>query len=153
MKVAIGADHGGFELKNDMAKLLSDMGHEVIDKGAHEYDGEDDFPDFAAPVAESVQSGEAERGIVICGSGIGAAIAANKFAGVRAGLYHDTYSAGQGVQHDDMNVLCMGARVVGVALAEALVQSFMAASLESHPRFQRRLDKVQAIEDAQIGKS
>jgi ribose 5-phosphate isomerase B len=154
MKVAIGADHGGYELKSDMTKVLESLGHEVMDKGAHDYDAEDDFPDFAAPVAASVQLGETERGIVICGSGVGAAIAANKYPGVRAGLCHDTYSAGQGVRHDDMNVLCMGARVVGVALAEDLVKSFMAANLEAdEPRFQRRLDKVTAIEKDQISKS
>ncbi|HJP27644.1 MAG TPA: RpiB/LacA/LacB family sugar-phosphate isomerase, partial [Dehalococcoidia bacterium] len=123
MKVAIGADHGGYYLKSDMTKLLESLGHDVVDKGAYEFDAEDDFPDFAAPVAAAVQSGETERGIVICGSGVGATIAANKYPGVRAGLCHDTYSAGQGVQHDDMNVLCMGARVVGVALAEELVKS------------------------------
>jgi len=154
MKVAIGADHGGYELKSDITKVLESLGHEVMDKGAYDYDAEDDFPDFAAPVAASVQSGESERGIVICGSGVGAAIAANKYTRVRAGLCHDTYSAGQGVRHDDMNVLCMGARVVGVALAEDLVKSFMAANLEAYePRFQRRLDKVTAIEKDQISKS
>ena len=151
MKVAIGADHGGYELKSDIAKLLESLGHEVIDQGAHKFDPEDDFPDFAAPVAASVQAGKAERGIIICGSGVGATITANKFPGVRAGLCHDTYSAGQGVQHDDMNVLCLGARVVGVALAEDLVKSFINARLESNePRFQRRLDKVTAIEKNQI---
>ena len=154
MKEAIGADHGGYKLKSDMTKVLESLGHEVLDKGAHDYDAEDDFPDFAAPVAASVQSGEATRGIVICGSGVGAAIAANKYPGVRAGLCHDTYSAGQGVRHDDMNVLCMGARVVGIALAEDLVKSLMAANLEAdEPRFQRRLDKVTAIEKDQISKS
>lgn len=122
----------------------------MIDKGAHSFDAEDDFPDFAAPVAEAVQTGDTERGIILCGSGVGACIAANKFPGVRAGLCHDTYSAAQGVRHDDMNVLCLGARVVGVALAEDLVTSFMGASLESEPRFQRRLDKVAAIENEQM---
>jgi len=151
MKVAIGADHGGYELKSDIAKLLESLGHEVIDQGAHKFDPEDDFPDFAAPVAASVQAGKAERGIIICGSGVGATITANKFPGVRAGLCHDTYSAGQGGQHDDMNVLCLGARVVGVALAVDLVKSFINARLESNePRFQRRLDKVTAIEKNQI---
>jgi ribose 5-phosphate isomerase B len=154
MKVAIGADHGGYDLKSDMTNVLEGLGHEVVDKGALEYDAEDDFPDFAAPVAAAVQAGDVERGIVICGSGVGATIAANKYPGVRAGLCHDTYSAGQGVRHDDMNVLCIGARVVGVALAEDLVKSFMAASLEAdEPRFQRRLDKVAAIEKDQISKS
>jgi ribose 5-phosphate isomerase B len=154
MKVAIGADHGGYELKSDLAKLLEGLGHEVVDKGAHEYDAEDDFPDFASPVAAAVQSGEVERGIVICGSGVGAAIAANKYPGVRAGLTHDTYSAAQGVRHDDMNVMCLGARVIGVALAEDLVKSFMGANLEANePRFLRRLEKVAAIENDQISRS
>ena len=150
MKVAIGADHGGYTLKSDMVRVLESLGHDVIDKGAHSFDAEDNFPDFAAPVAEAVQTGDAERGIILCGSGVGACIAANKFPGVRAGLCHDTYSAAQGVRHDDMNVLCLGARVVGVALAEDLVTSFMGASLESEPRFQRRLDKVAAIENEQM---
>ena len=150
MKVAIGADHGGYTLKSDMVRVLESLGHDVIDKGAHSFDAEDDFPDFAAPVAEAVQTGDAERGIILCGSGVGACIAANKFPGVRAGLCHDTYSAAQGVRHDDMNVLCLGARVVGVALAEDLVTSFMGASLESEPRFQLRLDKVAAIENEQM---
>ena len=153
MKVAIGADHGGYLLKSDMMKVLEALGHEVIDVGAHVYDADDDFPDFAAPVATAVQAGDAERGIILCGSGVGASIAANKFPGVRAGLCHDTYSAAQGVRHDDMNVLCMGARVVGIALAEDLVKSFMGATLESHPRFKRRLDKVAAIEKHQIGRA
>ena len=151
MKVAIGADHGGYELKSDIAKLLESLGHEVIDEGAHKFDPRDDFPDFAAPVAAAVQAGNAERGIIICGSGVGATITANKFPGVRAGLCHDTYSAGQGVRHDDMNVLCLGARVVGVSLAEDLVKSFINAQLEANePRFQRRLDKVTAIEKTQL---
>jgi len=153
MKVAIGADHGGYDLKSELTKVLESLGHEVLDKGAHEFNAKDDFPDFAAPVAAAVQAGEVERGIVICGSGVGAAIAANKYPGVRAGLCHDTYSAGQGVRHDDMNVLCLGARVVGVALAEDLVKSFMAANLEANePRFQRRLDKVTSIENEQISR-
>ena len=150
MQVAIGADHGGYTLKSDMVRMLESLGHDVIDKGAHSFDAEDDFPDFAAPVAEAVQTGDAERGIILCGSGVGACIAANKFPGVRAGLCHDTYSAAQGVRHDDMNVLCLGARVIGVALAEDLVTSFLGASLESEPRFQRRLDKVAAIENEQM---
>lgn len=153
MKVAIGADHGGYSLKSDMVKVLEDLGHDVTDLGAHVYDADDDFPDFTAPVAAAVQAGDAERGIILCGSGVGACIVANKFPGVRAGLCHDTYSAGQGVRHDDMNVLCMGARVVGVALAEDLVKSFMGATLESHPRFRRRLDKVVAVENDQIARA
>ena len=153
MKVAIGADHGGYPLKSDMKIFLETLGHEVVDKGAFDYDAEDDFPDFAASVARAVQVGETERGIILCGSGVGASITANKFPRVRAGLCHDTYSAAQGVRHDNMNVLCMGARVVGSALAEDLIRSFMGANLEHHERFQRRLDKVTAIEREQIGDS
>jgi ribose 5-phosphate isomerase B len=133
-----------------MKIFLETLGHEVLDKGAFDYDAEDDFPDFAAAVAKAVQIGETDRGIILCGSGVGASITANKFPGVRAGLCHDTYSAAQGVRHDNMNVLCMGARVVGSALAEDLVKSFMGANLEHHERFQRRLDKVEAIEREQI---
>ena len=153
MKVAIGSDHGGFPLKKEVAQLLARDGHQVIDLGAHAYDASDDYPDFALAVARTVVAGQAERGIILCGSGVGASVAANKVRGIQAGLCHDTYSAGQGVRHDDMNVLCMGARVVGVALAEDLVKSFMGATLESHPRFRRRLDKVVAVENDQIARA
>ena len=154
MKVAVGADHAGFELKGEIVRWLESEGHQVNDIGAHEFDPDDDYPDFAVAVAWSIRAGESERGIVICGSGVGAAIAANKYPGVRAGLTHDTYSAAQGVRHDDMNVMCLGARVVGVALAEDLVKSFMGANLEANePRFLRRLEKVAAIENDQISRS
>ena len=108
MKVAIGADHAGYELKNEMAKFIRGLGYEVTDLGAHQFDASDDYPDLAAPVAREVQASKADKGIVICGSGVGASIVANKFKGVRAAMCHDTYSAAQGVEHDDMNVLCMG---------------------------------------------
>lgn len=148
MKIAIGFDHGGFPLKNDIIKIIKRMGHEILDMGAHENDPEDDFPDFAAPVAKAVQNKTAKKGIIVCGSGVGANIVANKFKGVRAGLCHDTYSAAQGVKHDDMNILCLGARVVGVALAEELVIAFIQAELESNEdRFIRRLNKVKKIEN------
>ena len=124
------------------------MGHEILDMGAHENDPEDDFPDFAAPVAKAVKNKTAKKGIIVCGSGVGANIVANKFKGVRAGLCHDTYSAAQGVKHDDMNILCLGARVVGAALAEELVIAFIQAELESNEdRFIRRLNKVKKIEN------
>ena len=151
MRVAIGADHGGFELKKELVKLIGELGHDVIDLGAYKYDGEDDYPDLAAPVAKAVQDGTAERGIILCGSGVGASVAANKFRGVRAAVCHDTYSAAQGVQHDDMNVLCMGARVVGSALATELTKAFLNAKMDSHPRFKRRLDKLNAIEARELG--
>ncbi|MBT3943204.1 MAG: ribose 5-phosphate isomerase B [Chloroflexi bacterium] len=146
MKIAISGDHAGLEMKNYIRDYVSGLGHEVVDHGAHEYDADDDFPDLAAPVARAVANGDVNRGIILCGSGVGASVAANKVPGVRAAMCHDTYSAAQGVQHDDMNVLCMGARIVGVALAEALVDAFLGAEMDKHPRFQRRLDKVIKLE-------
>ena len=146
MRVAIGADHGGFALKGELIEQIKRLGHDVTDLGAHTLDPADDFPDFAVPVARAVADGRAERGIVLCGSGVGASIAANKIPGVRAAICHDTYSAHQGVEHDDMNVLCMGARVIGPATAQELVESFINARLDTHPRFRRRLEKVLAVE-------
>jgi ribose 5-phosphate isomerase B len=146
MKIAIAADHGGFPLKADMVALLTQAGHEPIDLGAHEYIAGDDYPDYALLVGKAVQSGQAERGIVICGSGVGACIAANKMKGIRAGVCHDTYSAHQGVEHDDMNVLCFGARIIGVELAREIVLAFVNATFDTSERFQRRLNKVLALE-------
>ena len=143
--VAVGADHGGFDLKNELVARLSDA-YEVLDLGAQVLDASDDYPDFAWAVAQAVASGQAERGILICGSGVGACMAANKVPGVRACICHDTYSAHQGVEHDDMNLLCLGARVIGVALAEELVKVFLNASFSGEERHQRRLKKVLAIE-------
>ncbi len=145
MKVAIGADHGGFALKE---RLLERLGREfgVIDAGAQRLDPEDDYPDIAVTVAGLLTSGEAERGILVCGSGVGACIAANKVPGVRAGVCHDTYSAHQGVEHDNMNVLCLGARVIGEELAVELARAFLTARFIDEGRFRRRLDKVLAIE-------
>jgi len=145
MRVALGADHGGFELKNELAAWLG-REHEILDLGAHTFDPDDDYPDFAELVAHAVSSGQAQRGILICGSGVGACIAANKVPGVRACLCHDIYSAHQGVEHDDMNVLCLGARVVGPELARDLVQAFLKAAFSGEERHQRRLGKVLAIE-------
>ena len=142
MKVAIAADHAGLPMKPDVVEFVRKLGHDPIDLGAHEYDANDDYPDFAALVAEAVRDGRADRGILSCGSGIGACVAANKYRGVRAAICHDTYSAAQGVQHDDMNVLCIGARVIGVATAESVVKAFLDAELDPHPRFKRRLDKL-----------
>ena len=153
MKIAISGDHAGLEMKNYILHYVSGLGHEAVDHGAFEYDADDDFPDLAAPVARAVANKEVDRGIIVCGSGVGASVAANKIPGIRAAMCHDTYSAAQGVQHDDMNVLCLGARVIGVALAEDLVKSFMAANLEANElRFLRRLEKVAAIEKDQISK-
>ena len=150
MRVAIGADHGGYPIKAEIAQLVGSLGHQVSDRGAHELDPDDDYPDLAEPVARSVQSGEADRGIIICGSGVGAAIVASKFRGVRASVCHDSYSAAQGVEHDDMNVLCLGARVIGIAPAQQIVTAFLGAKLDHHPRFRRRLDKLSRIEDEQM---
>lgn len=146
MRVAIGADHAGFNLRESVISTIEAAGHQVIDLGAHCYDAEDDYPDRAAPVAEAVMSGDADRGIIVCGSGIGASVTANKFRGVRAAVCHDTYSAAQGVEHDDMNVLCIGGRVVGDAIATELVRAFLSANMGDEVRFQRRLDKLIAIE-------
>ncbi len=143
--VALGADHAGFTLKNEISACLHDK-YEILDLGAHKLDPNDDYPDFAQTVAQAVASGQAQRGILICGSGVGACIVANKVPGVRACLCHDTYSAHQGVEHDDMNVLCLGARVVGPELAMELVTAFLNASFCNEERHRRRLDKVVDIE-------
>ena len=145
LRVAIGADHGGFALKNELVTRLS-KAYQIIDIGAHALNPDDDYPDFAGAVALMVASGDVERGILVCGSGVGACIAANKVPGVRACLCHDTYSAHQGVEHDDMNILCLGARVISVELAMELVTAFLSASFSSEERYHRRLEKVLAIE-------
>ena len=146
MRVVIGADHGGYALKDELKGFVESLGHEVIDAGAHELDPADDFPDFTKVVAESVVSSEAQRGIMICGSGVGASVAANKVKGIRASVCHDTYSAHQGVEHDDMNVLCLGSRIVGDQIATNLVDAFVSAEFVPEERYQRRLDKVLAME-------
>jgi ribose 5-phosphate isomerase B len=146
MRIAVGTDHGGFLIKQTVVDTLNELGHEVVDLGAHSLDPKDDYPDFAIAVGRAVQSGEAERGIAICGSGVGVVIAANKLKGVRACLCHDTYSAAQGVQHDDMNVLGLGGRIIGPALARELVIAFVNARFAQAERFQRRMDKVKALE-------
>ncbi len=146
MRVAIGADHGGFPLKAELVAQIRDLGHQVQDMGARILDAADDYPDFAKAVAQAVAAGQAERGIVVCGSGVGGSVAANKVAGVRAAVCHDTYSAHQGVEHDDMNVLCLGARVVGAELARELVAAFLSARFSGEERHLRRLNKVKAME-------
>ncbi|MDO8567270.1 MAG: ribose 5-phosphate isomerase B [Dehalococcoidales bacterium] len=145
LRVAIGADHGGFALKSDLiARLKAD--YDIVDLGAHSYDARDDYPDFVTLVARAVISGQAGRGILICGSGVGACVGANKFPGIRAAVCHDTYSAHQGVEHDDLNVLCLGARVIAIELAAELAASFLNARFTGEERHRRRLDKVLAIE-------
>jgi ribose 5-phosphate isomerase B len=145
LSVALGADHGGLTLKNELAARLQDI-CQMVDLGAHELDLNDDYPDFSLAVARAVASGQTQRGILVCGSGVGACIAANKVPGVRACLCHDTYSAHQGVEHDDMNVLCLGARVIGIELATEIVKAFVNAHFFGETRHLRRLEKVLAIE-------
>jgi ribose 5-phosphate isomerase B len=151
MRVAIGADHAGFELKETVAGWVAGAGHKVVDVGAFAMDPQDDFPDFAEAVGRAVQDGRAERGIMLCGSAVGACVAANKLRGIRAATCHDTYSAHQGVEHDAMNVLCLGGRIVGTAVAEEIVAAYLKAIYVPEERFQRRLDKVMAIEESTGG--
>jgi len=145
-RVALGTDHGGYALKTELMPWLQGLGYEVLDLGAHAFDAGDDYPDFAAVVARAVASGQAPRGIIICGSGIGACIVANKVTGVRASACQDTYSARQGVEHDDMNVLCLGARVIGAELAKEVVNAFLNAQFSGEERHRRRLQKLIDIE-------
>ncbi|MDX1664979.1 MAG: ribose 5-phosphate isomerase B [Candidatus Promineifilaceae bacterium] len=147
MRIVIGADHAGFAMKEQLREWLEAEGHTVVDVGAHAYDKDDDYPDFAAAVGRAMAAGEGDRGVLFCGSGVGACIAANKIAGVRACLCHDIYSATQGVEHDDMNVLCLGAVIIGEALAKRLIAGFLEARFIGEGRFQRRLNKVLALED------
>ncbi len=146
-RVALAADHAGFSLKEKMAVYLKSQGFEVIDLGTHDEEPAD-YPDFAKAIGEAIQKGRAERGILICGSGVGACVAANKMRGIRAGLCHDTYSARQGVEHDDINVLCLGARVIGEEVARELVRAFLAARFTGEERHVRRLAKVETIDKA-----
>lgn len=146
MKIALGTDHAGFALKSAIAATIERDGNRLIDCGAVALDPTDDYPVFAERVALKVQSGEADRGVVLCGSGVGASVAANKVRGVRAALCHDTFSAHQGVEDDDMNVLCIGARVVGPSLATELVSTFLGAKFSGAERHRRRLEMVKAIE-------
>ena len=154
LRVALGSDHGGFPLKAQILPWLQDEGYEILDIGAHTLNATDDYPDFAEAVAQAVTSGQAQRGILVCGSGVGACIAANKVPGIRACLCQDTYSAHQGVEHDDMNVLCLGARVVEVELAKELMTAFLKAHFSNGKRHRRRVEKVLAIESrALLGKT
>ena len=145
MKVVVGSDHAGFELKQEMASVLRGLGHEVLDVGT-DSTAPVDYPDFAEKVALAVRDGRAQRGVLICGSGVGASVAANKVTGIRAAICHDTYSAHQGVEHDDMNVLVLGGRIIGPALAQELVRAYMGARFTNEERHVRRLAKVKALE-------
>lgn len=146
MKISLAADHNGFDLKKEISDQLENEGHEVIDVGPHSHDPLDDYPDYAKKLADSVSRGESLRGIMICGSGVGASVASNKVKGIRAAVCHDIYSAHQGVEHDDMNVLCLGSRIVGSEVARELVRAFITAEFTGEERHQRRLDKVLDME-------
>jgi ribose 5-phosphate isomerase B len=146
MRIAVAADHAGFEMKRDLAAALRAQGHDVLDLGTHT-SAPVDYPDCAEAVATALRDRRADRGLIVCGSGAGVSIAANKFPGVRAAVCHDCYTARQAVEHDDMNVLCLGARVIGPALAGDLVAVFLAATFSGEERHRRRLDKILAIED------
>lgn len=149
MKIGIAADHGGYELKNIIHSFIKEKGHDVVDFGAFELDNKDDYPDFVIPLARAVAQKEVERGVAVCGSGVGAAIAANKIAGVRAALINDHFSAHQGVEDDDMNLICLGGRVTGFASAQELVMAFLEAKFSGLERHNRRIKKVQSLETNQ----
>jgi ribose 5-phosphate isomerase B len=147
MKLVIASDHAGFQLKEEVRAYLTSAGHEIVDLGAYTGDQPDDYPDFAEKVGDAINQGVSKRAILICGSGVGVCVAANKIPGIRAGMCHDTYSAHQGVEHDDMNVIVFGARVIGTALANELADAFIGAKfISNEPRFTRRFNKVMAIE-------
>ncbi len=146
MRIAIASDHAGFKLKQDLVKYLGELGHTVVDLGTNS-EAPVDYPDYAAAIGHAVLEGAAERGVLICGSGVGASVAANKLKGIRASICHDTYSAHQGVEHDDMNVLVLGARVIGPALGRELAAAFLHATFSGEERHVRRLNKVKALED------
>jgi ribose 5-phosphate isomerase B len=146
MRVGIAADHGGFTLKAQLAESLRTSGYEVVEFGAHELNPADDYPDFIVPLAKAVAARHVVRGVALCGSGVGASIAANKVAGARAGLIHDVFSAHQGVEDDDMNVFCLGGNVIGPALASELIERFLTARFSGAARHRRRIAKVQALE-------
>lgn len=147
MKIGIAADHAGFEQKKQLIQTLSEEGYEVEDYGALTYDASDDYPDIIVPLGLALAAGEVDKGIAVCGSGVGVSIAANKIIGVRAALISEAYSAHQGVEHDDMNLMCLGGRVLGPMLIEELVRAFLNARFEGEERFQRRLEKVIALEN------
>jgi ribose 5-phosphate isomerase B len=151
MRVGIAADHGGFRLKECLTESLRGSGYEVVDFGANQYNAKDDYPDFIIPLARAVATGDVDRGVALCGSGVGVSVAANKIVGVRAGLINHVFSAHQGVEDDDMNICCLGGKVVGSALAWELVQTFLTARFSGAPRHQRRVAKVQALEGREDG--
>ena len=151
MRIAVAGDHNGFTMKEAMVAHLDQAGHQVIDLGPESLDPDDDYPDYARVVAKAVVSGRADRGVLVCGSGVGASVAANKVPGIRASVCHDTYSAHQGVEHDDMNVLCLGARIIGLETAREAVDAFIAGRFTGEARHRRRLEKVRALEEEAHG--
>jgi ribose 5-phosphate isomerase B len=153
MKIVIASDHGGFEYKKQLIKSIGDLGYQLTDLGAMELLPADDYPDYAKAVANALVSGKAEKGILICGSGAGVSVAANKFKGIRAAVCHDTYSAHQCVEHDDVNVLCLGQRVIGIELAREIVLAFLSAKFSHEERHERRLGKIKAIETGNMKES
>jgi ribose 5-phosphate isomerase B len=152
MRVGIATDHGGFDLKQELISQLRAAGHEIVDFGAHTLNADDDYPDFVVPLANAVVAGKVERGLAICGSGVGASVCANKVAGIHAALVHDHFSAKQGVEDDHLNILCIGGRTVGPAVAWDLVQTFLAAEFSQAARHLRRLGKVDRMEASAIGR-
>ena len=146
MKIAVACDHAGFSLKARVVEIIRAAGHEPLDLGTHSTDPVD-YPDYARAIGEAIQQGKAERGVLLCGSGVGAGVAANKMRGIRAGVCHDTYSAHQGVEHDDMNVLTLGARIIGPELVPELVRAFLAAKFTGEERHVRRLGKIKEMEE------
>jgi ribose 5-phosphate isomerase B len=152
MRIAVGADHAGFPLKGTLLEFLTSQGHEILDLGTHNTEPVD-YPDYAKAVGEAVLNGKADRGLIVCGSGIGACVAANKLPGIRAALCHDSYSARQGVSHDDVNVLCFGARVIGPALALEVLQVWLTARFSEGERHKRRLAKIESLEKQKVQKA
>ena len=147
MRISLTADHNGFELKKELIEHIEFLGHEAIDLGPYEYESTDDYPDYAKIISDNVSKQETDRGIMICGSGVGASVAANKIKGTRAAVCHDIYSAHQGVEHDDMNLLCIGSKIIGVEIAKELVKAFIDAKYTGEERHSRRLNKVLNMED------
>lgn len=150
MKISIGADHAGYEMKQQLIEWIQKLGHTVHDVGTFEPGKPDDYPDYAVLVARDILEGKADRGVLVCGSGVGVSVAANKFKGIRAGLCHDHYSAHQGVEHDDMNVLVVGARIIGQMLAQDVAEAFLKATFSGEERHVRRLNKVKEIENHEL---